>query len=89
MPEMKNDSSRLTPHGDAVQFAKDYLALKVTIAKGDEVVKVCRALVALSERGRIEMPSQGEILLACGELKASELRAVKAVLAWFIGRLNG
>jgi hypothetical protein len=35
------------------------------------------------------MPSQGEILLACGELKASELRAVKAVLAWFIGRLNG
>lgn len=39
---------------------------------------------AVASAIRPMMPTQGEILLACGELKASELRAVKAALQWFI-----
>ena len=33
---------------------------------------------------KLSMPTQAEILLACGEMTASELRTVKAALAWFI-----
>lgn len=44
---------------------------------------------ALSAIGRIDVPNTSEILLACGEMKPRELRAVKAALAWFVGRLNG
>ena len=38
---------------------------------------------------RLKMPTQGEILLACGEMTTKELRAVKAVLGWFISRADG
>ena len=34
------------------------------------------------------MPSNSEILLAAGEMKPSELAAVKAVLRWFVGKHN-
>lgn len=32
----------------------------------------------------MKMPTNSEILLACGEMTAGELRAVKAALQWFI-----
>jgi hypothetical protein len=34
-----------TPRDEAVQFAKDYLAMRITLANGEDVLKLCRALV--------------------------------------------
>lgn len=39
-----------------------------------------------AEQVALKMPTTGEILLACGEMTTNELRAVKAVLGWFIQR---
>ncbi|MGH9697927.1 MAG: hypothetical protein ACRD52_00540 [Candidatus Acidiferrales bacterium] len=36
----------------------------------------------------LEMPMMDEILLACGEMKAAEMRTVRAALKWFITRAN-
>lgn len=63
-----------------------------TLLAAAETVKVMmkHALpVTLSATARLSMPKQDEILLACGELNASELRAVKAALGWFIRRNGG
>jgi hypothetical protein len=38
---------------------------------------------------RLTIPKQADILLACGEMTASELRAAKAALTWFIARSSG
>lgn len=37
---------------------------------------------------RLRMPTASEIRLAAGELTTQEMRTVKAVLRWFIGRVN-
>ena len=42
--------------------------------------------LAATQSATLQMPRTDEILLACGEMKASELRAVKAALGWFIRR---
>ena len=41
---------------------------------------------AQSANAKLEMPRMDEILLACGEMTASERRCVRTALEWFIRR---
>ena len=41
-----------------------------------------------SATAKLEMPRMDEILLACGEMTASERRCVRTALEWFIRRVD-
>ena len=43
---------------------------------------------AQSATAKLEMPRMDEILLACGEMTASERRCVRTALEWFIRRVD-
>lgn len=72
----------------------------VLLAKADGVLAIpglqgsmldaAQRLLALSNgpKEQLKIPSNGEILLAAGEMKPNELAAVKAVLRWYVSKHN-